>query len=58
MQVSHDGQNWTTVGKVENATGTSQTVTFAKQTLKHIRIFVTKTNGPHAIISEIEVYEQ
>ena len=58
VQVSQDGQNWTTVGKVENAAGAAQTVTFAKQTLKRIRIFVTKTNGPHAIISEIEVYEQ
>ena len=58
VQISNDGKNWTTVGKVENATSASQTVTFAPQSLKCIRVYVTKTNGPNTLISEIEVYEK
>ena len=58
VQVSNDGKEWTTVGKVENATDAAQVVSFNRQLLKCIRIFVTKTNGPNTLISEIEVYEK
>ncbi|MBQ9369246.1 MAG: hypothetical protein IJT83_15795 [Victivallales bacterium] len=58
VQISVDGDEWKTIQRIENAQGEFQTIQFPPQTLKGVRVFVTKTNGPDTRISEIEVYEK
>ena len=58
VQIKLDGDEWKTIKKIENAQGEFQTVQFPPQTVKNVRVFVTKTNGPNTRISEIEVYEK
>jgi hypothetical protein len=49
---------WTTVASVTGHDGSQLEHTFDAVTTDQIRIFVTATNGPNAMVTEVEIYEQ
>lgn len=49
---------WSVVAEAKDASGNVQEHTFAPTATDKVRIFITGTRGPHARISEIEVYEK
>ncbi len=57
VQIRNNG-DYQTVAEVEDASGVAQEHLFTSQTIESVRIFITATRGPHAKITEIEVYKQ
>lgn len=49
---------WKTVGRVKNAAGKSQTVTFPQVSSDRFRLWITKNNGPDSALYELELYEK
>lgn len=49
---------WKTVGEVKDARGGRQEVSFPKETVDRIRLYVTADRGTETIVHEIELYQQ
>ena len=56
VQVKSGSADWKTVGKAENSKQDMYEFKFAPETVDSIRVYVTKNNGKHTIIAEIEAY--
>ncbi len=52
------GGRYETVGKVENATGVMQTISFPPLDADGVRLYVTSANGAHSKVYEIKVFAQ
>ncbi|MPN63022.1 hypothetical protein SDC9_210776 [bioreactor metagenome] len=55
IQLWKDGR-FETVATVKNASGKKQEISFNPLESEKLRVYITNTNGPHAVIDEIEVY--
>ncbi|MBR7143320.1 MAG: discoidin domain-containing protein [Lentisphaeria bacterium] len=58
VQLKKGSADWKTVGKAENSKQDMYEFKFTPEEADAIRIYVTKNNGKHTIIAEIEAYEK
>jgi hypothetical protein len=62
VNLSADGQTWTTVAHVKDATGEKAEHTFAVTSARYVRIQALKPDGPNQkgrqmAVAELEVYQ-